>query len=216
MKNLAPVLAAFLLLSPVAAQAAEAPLPWYWSFSGSYSIMPDSDSRTHATPSVTGTTDMKGGYGANLAVGMPLPNSFRLELEGGYIRNNIDSLSSGGGTAAASGKIETWTGLLNVYYDLKTNTPWSPYIGAGLGAARHHEEVNLPVAGGQIIDDTDTVFAYQASAGLSYAVNPSTTVFTGYRFYAESDPEITSTTGGVVAEREVRSHLIQAGVRFGF
>lgn len=117
-----------------------------------------------------------------------------------------------GPVAGAGGDVDLWTGLANVYYDIDIGLSLMPYIGGGIGVARYSADLAAP--GGPALNDSDTVFAYQVSAGLGYAITPSTTIFGGYRYLATQDPEISS--AGANIETEYQSHNAQVGVRFGF
>ena len=69
------------------------------------------------------------GYGAGIALGMKLPNQFRVEGELLWQKNDIDSgqlgslqLSALGGL---NGDVSLWGGMLNGYYDFLEG-PWCP------------------------------------------------------------------------------------------
>jgi len=62
--------------------------------------------------------------------------------------------------------------LVNGYFDLTTESEWTPYIGAGAGYAKYE-------AGS--FDDYD--FIWQVSAGVSYELNENTFLDFRYRYY---------------------------------
>ena len=133
------------------------------------------------------------------AVGSDLGNNVRVEGEIAYSSADVDTIE---GDDASDFEVSGWTYLLNCYYDIDNGSSVTPFIGAGIGAAT----VEFDDDGD---DDDDTVFAYQVSAGIGYAVNDSTTIELGYRYLATSDPEFED--GDV--EAEYGSHNFAIGVR---
>ena len=67
------------------------------------------------------------------------------------------------------------------------------------------------MVGISLVDDDDTVLAYQVGAGLGYAVNATTTIFVDYRYFATEDPEFSYSQ-----EAEIDSHNISLGLRYNF
>ena len=58
--------------------------------------------------------------------------------------------------------------MINLLYDVDTGSAWAPYLGVGLGAVRYKASGLQPTTG-TTLNDSDTVFAYQAIGGLGYA-----------------------------------------------
>jgi opacity protein-like surface antigen len=86
-----------------------------------------------------------------------------------------------------------------------TGTLVEPYVLVGIGAA------NVTLESDDLdVDEDDTVFAYQAGAGLGFALTETITLFTGYRFFGTTDPEFEG------VEAEYHSHNVEAGVRVEF
>ena len=136
----------------------------------------------------------------------------RIEGEIGYQKNDADKFSGGdlgSLSLSAGGDVDLWRFMVNGYYDFDTGTPWTPYIGIGIGFANVSAN-DLTVAGIDIGSDDDTVFAYQVGAGLGYAINNTTTMFVDYRYFATEDPDFSGT------EAEVDSHNISLGLRYSF
>ena len=91
--------------------------------------------------------------------------------------------------------------MLNLWYDIDTDSDWTPYVGAGLGFIRidlgdlRYDEGKLAnavlMALGQQAQlppglvpkpsATDTAFAYQIGAGVGYALSETATLHIGYR-----------------------------------
>lgn len=109
--------------------------------------------------------DFDTGYLLGVAVGSDLGNNVRVEGEIAYNKSDVNKASG----AASPGDVKVWSFLVNCYYDIQTGSPVTPFIGAGIGAA------NVKLYDGSV-DPDDTVFAYQASAGIGYAVSDSATI----------------------------------------
>ena len=117
--------------------------------------------------------------------------------------------------------------MANVWFDFNPGSPWSPFVGGGLGVARISLNdvaitsltllgVPIPLASPvPLADDDDWVFAYQVGAGIGYEVTPTTTISLGYRFFATADPDFTG-VDGTPFDAEYRSHNIEIGLRISF
>ena len=138
------------------------------------------------------------GWLLGAAVGNVLNNNVRVEGEFAYSKSDVDKWD---GQVVVDIDMEVWSFLVNCYYDIQTDSPVTPFIGGGIGVAN----VDLNVQG----DSADaTVFAYQASAGIGYAVNDSVTIELGYRYMGTSAPEYENNIEG-----EHGSHNVYGGVR---
>jgi len=148
------------------------------------------------------------GYGVNAAFGNAYGNGVRSELELAYRTNDIDEISiSGLGSGSIDGEVSSWGLMVNVYYDFDTGSAIKPFVGAGIGFAN----VDLELEGES---DDDNVFAYQAMAGVGFAVSKAVTLDLQYRFYATDDPSYKFEGMGV--DSEYMTHNVMAGLRFNF
>jgi opacity protein-like surface antigen len=138
------------------------------------------------------------GYGVALAAGADT-GPVRIEGEFSYRINDMDEFSGG----PVNGEIESMSLLGNVIFDIGTNSPFTPFIGAGMGFSN----VDMELEGGS---DDDTVFAYQFIAGMGFKVSEVTSIDISYRYFATDDQEF----GGI--ESEYATHNLFAGVRFSF
>jgi outer membrane protein OmpA-like peptidoglycan-associated protein len=164
---------------------------------------------------VTGTgtnvsADFDAGWAGALSAGWAYGNGVRSEIEFGYRSNDVDSLS---GAAAGTGDASSWRGMVNLYYDFKTETPFTPYLGVGIGAARVSLDAN-PV-GASRLDDSDTAFAYQGIAGAAYRLNENAQIFADYRYFATTSLDFT-TAAGTAVDADYDNHTLMVGLRFGF
>jgi opacity protein-like surface antigen len=184
---------------------------WYVSGSGMYVMVEDSDLTDSTLPGAKGTLSSDGGPGFTFAFGHAWANGFRAEIEGAYRRNDLDTMTITAfgltATGAVGGDATVWSGMANAYYDFKTGSAFTPYIGAGAGVGNIDLDVT---AGGASSSDSDTVFAYQFMGGVKYALTERVDLRVGYRYFALSDPQFGTTEG------TYHSHNIEIGASFKF
>jgi opacity protein-like surface antigen len=125
-------------------------------------------------------------------------------------------------------EVKNLSGFVNAYFDLPTGTPFTPYIGAGIGAARNEVGTTTFTDGVDtlaIAGATRTSLAYQAMAGFSYPIFLGVALDVSYH-YLNAGRFKTSTSatfdglpvlGGVEAgSGKLRAHEVQVGLRVGF
>ena len=222
MKKLSAVLlsASFLTLAASAAQAEENRWPnWYIGLHGALTFVGEEDIDDNLA--VSGL-DADSGWAYGATVGYRPPSAtgewsnMRMEVEWHVQDSDIDKIQTPTGGIAGTGSVRVNAGLFNVFYDAVTSMPeWRPYVGVGVGfASMNLKNTNAAfVSGG----DSDTVFAWDMQAGLSYLPQwlPYTEWTLGYRYFATSDAKFGYATGGKYSV-EYDSHNIEAGVRFLF
>jgi len=168
----------------------------------------DSDLSTAAVPGIVVETEFDYGLNVNGAMGFVVGQG-RMEIEVAYRTNDIDSFSVIGVSVPGGGDVTALSGLLNAFYDIKTDSAITPYLGGGIGVA-NVEIDNLSILGIPFPgSEDDTVFAYQLGGGIGYAINDTMTVDLGYRYFATADPDFNGT------EVEYGSHNVTIGIRFG-
>ena len=97
--------------------------------------------------------------------------------------------------------------MANAYFDYLTCTPWTPYVGAGIGSAY------LKADDGEQAKSVYNL-AWQVMAGLTYDINSHWTLDAGYR-YADLG-RIRKNSGDSVAKLTARDHEVMLGVRYTF
>ncbi len=136
----------------------------------------------------------KWGWNSNVAIGYKYMN-WRLEGAVGYLRNNVDQLknSSQVSTSNASGNVNVWTGLLNLYFDFNTNTGIVPFFGVGAGGVSI--DYNSIKANGiqTNFDDRKTAFAYQGILGIGYQFTSHFRIAASYHYLRTPAMTFTST-----------------------
>ena len=152
-------------------------------------------------------------YGLGLTFGGVLGYDFedlRLDAEITYRDNDIDLIG-----VPAEGSTTALSYMINGYFDVPTHMAVKPYVGGGIGYATVSiNDANIPGVA-TVADDSDSVFAYQLSAGLGFEISRRTTLSLGYRYFATQELELQDTSG-IPLSTEYQSHEINIGVRFLF
>jgi OmpA-OmpF porin, OOP family len=214
-----------LLAAPVAAHA-QSDSHWYGAASVDISLLQDTDGTIDNAP-VPGKTvqtfnPVKTGIGGQIAIGHTFGPA-RFELEGGYTRNTQDryvAIVPPTGTIPGQIKRTAWRAMINGYYDFGHGRV-QPYIGAGAGvlsakvdffAARAPFPTEAPR---QLINDSDTRFAYQLMAGAALRVGPRLQLTAGYR-WLDAGSIHPYDARGERTTNTYRGHHIDLGLRVAF
>jgi opacity protein-like surface antigen len=170
------------------------------------------------------SAELDDGYMALGAVGGHV-GPFRAELEGSYRRASVDSASALGIRVPSTGSVSALSGMGNLYLEPSLGLgSVRPYVGGGVGVSRFRAR---EVGAGSLVGSgtspslgtfsgSKTVFAYQAMAGLSGPVTDHVTASFGYRYFATPSASFEAPSIGDVRVRGLRSHSLEAGLRFTF
>jgi len=211
------------------------------------------DGRNAALASLNQTTSFDAAGIFGVGVGYQFNNWFRADVTGQYRGNSnfkgtdrITGFASDGGLYNGVNNYgatkSEWLVLANAYVDLGTWWCVTPFIGAGVGAARvnianYTDNGALDVfdAGGGAVTRNAGPFpsfagapaaakwnlAWALHTGLAYKVNPATTIELGYSYVnlgsGQTGPVSTYTgfTRGVSMEfKDITSHDVKLGVRW--
>jgi outer membrane protein OmpA-like peptidoglycan-associated protein len=174
------------------------------------------------------------GFGTVLSLGWGFGNGFRVELEGNWRSNDVDSVSGPTGYARGpgpGGRQDSWGVMGNVLLDLAVIGPVTPYVGIGAGyVVTDWTGVRSTSADGALrltVDDSDGRFAYQGIAGLAFPLSfaPGLAVTAEYRFLGTLQPRLqvrydNPATGATVArgtiEPDTYNHSLMLGLRYAF
>ena len=132
------------------------------------------------------------------------------------LRGNSEKTWSDGGVNVRDVK-GTW----NLFWDFHNDSPFTPYIGAGLGLAFNYTGYDFTTNdGGKFsVDDRFTNFAWNVGVGASYSFNENFAIDASYRFVGLGYNEVTahSSNGG---KYEIGSdpynNEFMLGLRFAF
>jgi opacity protein-like surface antigen len=116
--------------------------------------------------------------------------------------------------AAGRGDLTTLSLFANAYYDFNRDGKFEPYIGAGLGFS--DVDITFNPSGVGIVDDGETLFAYQFKLGATLQFND---MWEGYAEYAHrmtSDVEVNVDLFPATLEVENQQGLLSVGVRYRY
>lgn len=154
------------------------------------------------------------GYILGGAIGAHLNDNLRAELELSHSNWSVSALSSSGsGFRPAVGELSATYLLGNLWYDFKSDSAFTPYIGGGLGLGLPNQDFT---ANSGVKSDTPLEFAFQLGVGAKYALSDKIDLDIGYRFkdipnFTQNFPGFTNITGESFA-----SHNVQVGLTFNF
>ena len=138
----------------------------------------------------------------------------RIELEYTRRSNPLNEVKFVEGSFKGGGRVTADSLLLNVYGVFHDSSRWAPYIGLGVGVARI-EASDLKVTSWPMSSDSAFVLAYQAGAGIDFALTDHLNLDLGYRFFSSTKPKFNEVNGHKF-EMDYISHNAVLGLRVGF
>ncbi|MHA6721527.1 OmpA family protein [Sphingomonas sp. RS2018] len=208
---------------------------WYVGVEGGAMIVEDIDFDIRTTAGVTtanaATVDHRYGFDVDGIIGYDF-GAFRAEAEVGYKRANLDGYRSSvttpvyGTTGAlgnqASGNFDYAGGttsvlsfMVNGLLDFGDDDGVTGFVGGGVGVARVKAEDYGLNRRGAFLNDSDTVFAWQALAGIRAPLTDNVDATLKYRFFNADDVRLVDVTGRGFDGR-YRSHSILGGLTYNF
>jgi opacity protein-like surface antigen len=165
---------------------------------------------------IGGDVPLEGAIMGSAGIGYTLGNGWRIEGELARRENDLETaplLDPGGSIGATSL-------MLNAYYDFGGDGAFTPYVGAGIGAASVQVDASFtPPLSPVGVDDEATVLAYQVMAGVAISLSPSLDLDVGYSYFAAPSIEVTGAAPPVLSvpfEVDLSHHAIKAGLRWSF
>lgn len=177
-----------------------------------------------------------------LSAGWQLNENFRAELEynftewdvdthtgvsaGGIDLTNIDAgvlisgnvgdlgVTVGDLVADGNGSVESNTLFVNGYYDFANDSNLTPYLGLGVGYRQL--DFDYRPGGVVIIDDDDTVLAYQVSAGVLFELSDSLDFLAGINYVEGEEATVDSSLLPAEFDIEVESFNYRVGLKWNF
>ena len=161
---------------------------WYSSAFGGYAWVPGNMNATNHgfTRSNLG---YQSGFDAGGSVGFK-SNPMRYEGELTYLRANLSHFDVNGiRQTDPTGYTNAALGLANVYYDFPgLISPVQPFLGAGIGYAWVQNKLNSTGPFSLTsFSNANSVFAYQATGGLTYNFAENYALSLGYRYVATTN-----------------------------
>jgi OOP family OmpA-OmpF porin len=169
------------------------------------------------------------GYVGVLSAGYGFGNGLRLELEGSYRQNDVDTVKAAGigRLGRVTGTARSYGVMFNALYDFNLGG-FAPYVGAGVGYQIHkHDDAGATLGTNVLrLDGDEGAFAYQAivGAGFPIAAVPGLALTAEYRFMGTLGHDIDGTVTDPFKGTRTRvtfsadnfNHSILFGVRYNF
>jgi opacity protein-like surface antigen len=170
----------------------------------------DTDVTNTGQPTIAAELERDPGWLAGAAAGYVWPVGFALEGEVTYRENRLDKIALLGMELGLDGDEHSYAALANAYYRFDTGGSFTPYFGAGVGAAVL--TLDAEAENGGTFDDSETVFAYQAMAGVDYAITQHLAFGVEYRYFATAKAELSDSQAGNTTDldTEYRAHNVLA------
>ena len=106
--------------------------------------------------------------------------------------------------------------FLNLYYDFRNSTAFTPYVGAGLGMAFNYANYTFSVKDYHAnFDDHSTTFAWNVGAGGAYDIADNFAVDLGYRYVNLGYYEVDLPDGAKIKNQPC-NHEFMLGLRYTF
>ncbi|HAF40259.1 MAG TPA: flagellar motor protein MotB, partial [Sphingobium sp.] len=207
-------LAAALATTALATPALARDDSWYVGVDAGVLLVEDQDitftpGNAGAASNTISGVDYHKGYDFDANIGYDF-GGFRLEAEAAYKRAKVDLDKSGFGGAASALSF-----MLNGLLDFGPDDGLQGFVGGGVGVSRGKLANDL-------VNDSDTGFAWQAIAGVRYPVTNNVDVSLKYRFFNQDDikliPAYTTIGGpaGSTADTKLRTHSLLLGLTYNF
>ena len=165
--------------------------------------------------------DFDFGFGVDAALGYDF-GSFRADAEFTYLSSkfvfDVHEDDRRGTNEDADDTLTVLGAMANAWYDLYTDTAWTPYIGIGVGATN----LSVQLADGsdeddQYFDGNGWGFAYQAGVGVAFEVLSGFSLTAGYQFFGTLETQVTDKDDDDhTVSPMLMAHGIQLGLRFLF
>jgi opacity protein-like surface antigen len=200
-----------LSLCAVAAASPALADGFYVGVHGGGVFLPEADTgvTNSGQPTIDAELERDPGWLAGAAAGYAWHGGFALEGEVTYRESRLDKIALLGMELGLDGDEHSYAALANAYYRFDTGSSVTPYLGAGVGAAVL--TLDAEAENGGAFDDSETVFAYQAMAGIDYALTPHLAFGLEYRYFATPDIELSDSQAGNTTDLETEYRAQPAG-----
>ncbi len=202
---------------------------WYVGVEGGAMLVEDIHFDVGASKDVV-TQNNHAGYDVGGNIGYDF-GPFRAEAEVSYRRARVDSartsvpvaiqLASGAAATTPAGSYEQSSGntsvlsfMVNGLLDFGDDNGLQGFVGGGAGVARVKDRLRVAGAA-DTLNDSDTVFAWQAIAGVRAPINKNVDVSLKYRFFNAPDVKLID-IGGNQWKGRYRSHSLLVGLTYNF
>ncbi len=204
--------AAVLVMSAVAASAQDWTQNLYAKIDGGGMFQQnatlDKTTSSSVPPAIStsGTATFNFGVRGDIALGYNINKSWAAEFDTGVLWNSMDKVGNNTlGSIGQSADTYTVPFLANFIYKVPIKGPWSSYVGLGVGGAASILSYDNS---GYSLSDCNFTFAYQAEAGLKYALSQNASINIAYEFLGMTDPSWNSslTVGATTTDYQFKEN----------
>jgi outer membrane autotransporter protein len=160
------------------------------------------------------------GRGLGGDIGYRYGNGWAAEVEWNYRSHKLSSLRQGGGTLARDGDFASNILLINGLRRFISASPWTPYVGAGIGWVQEIDVDIKPAAGGvERSYSASSKVAVQLIAGVEYAITQNWRLTADARWLRVGSVQLdneTGNSGGSLRSLNYNPFSVQVGVRYSF
>lgn len=162
---------------------------FYASVFGGVALVNDFDFDS-SLPASSGTVSFDPGYSVDAALGYDFGNGLSLEGQVGHLGADLDAGTYNGVDLLPDGTASITYGMINAWYafDLGGITP---FIGGGVGIASVALDADFTAVPDSGIDDSETTWAAQVGAGLSFALTDDISLAGRYRYVTTGEVSLT-------------------------
>jgi opacity protein-like surface antigen len=145
---------------------------------------------------------------------------FRTDLTFDYGKQGRARGFDAAGTLNYDAKIDTFTTLANLYFDLGTWGGITPYVGAGIGASylRTSDYINTSLPSTIFSVTPKWSLSWALMSGLSFQVMPSIVFDVGYRYLKLGDAEASDRPASAARTsfKNISAQEVRLGIRYLF
>ena len=162
--------------------------------------------------------EWKLGWVAGGEIGWSHGNGLMTGIEYAYRSVDVDNIDVGAPTLSHGGDVRLHTVMANATYQLPVEMFGfiRPYAGGGVGVGFvQYNDINID---GDIVDDDDTVLAYQGFAGLAFNIAPRLAATAEYRYVGTDETKANTTSLFGINKTDIRvgAHNFLAGLKYQF
>ena len=216
------------------------PNGWYGAIDAGYHTIDDLE-LTSQTTGPQWDFALDNDWAAFARLGYRFDQNWRVELEGGYRSNDINSVTNpnpgipsgvcavgpaAGPCGSPDGEIKSTALMVNVIYDFgSADSSLRPFIGLGAGMNRVNTEFLGTLGGNRTVgvgaDDSSVELAAQAIAGLAFAISDRAHLDLTYRYLMSNMEFATFVSSAPAAVGPFdgsyeNSHTVSLGLRYAF
>lgn len=218
MRSQAALLGAAALVALTAPADAARLTGWYGVFEGGGNYIHDVEVAAYIPPGAPTESDVRAeiGWAGLASLGYAYNNGWRVELEGGYRNNQLESLLTGGVVTPMTGDLSQFSAMANFVYDFPSSGPVTFSLGAGVGA--NMGRIDTASLGTPLLSDNVSL-AFQGIAGLSFRMASWVDLVLNYRFLYttgfEFEEALVAPNVFHVDTDAISQHTVTMGLRFG-